>query len=149
MQSFADEHEQLIQTNHIENIFDYVDYVLLIKSNVEYLMKDGGNNSIWLSKKGTREGNIQTNIQYVIDKLKNDYNKKLFLQEGNNIIKDNKFIEYLINIPQEEIKYKWLVLYRGDINIPYKNRFTLKEIYVNNKEDILDITIGNYFDVKK
>lgn len=146
------EYEEQVNTKEIDNVFSYIEKVVLIKSRVEGLMYlPWGENENELSDYFTnirrKENTLPFMIKNIISKLKK-YGKDLYVQEGNVIKKDDKYINYLINYPLKEIETKKIILYRG--RKKKKRRFSYDDILVDIKgEEVMsNLVVGGNLDVK-
>jgi len=111
---FFNEYEEVVLTNNIIDAFKYIKKVVLIKSKVEMLKTNLYDEvSDWFTNIGGYNGNLPDLINKIQTKLKTLYNKDIYIQDKNKIIKDDKYLNSIINYKLKIIKIKKFIAYRG------------------------------------
>lgn len=146
---FDEEDEEQIQTNKIENVFDYIDKIILLKSRVDNLLDSG-----WFTTDGGNFGgkrmNLPTLLKYIIKLLKRK-GFELYVQEGKEIKKDDKYIDSILNYSIKKINHGYAYYFRGSEEV-YDEKWKLniyrEKIYPldNRNKEIKDLVIGYDYD---
>ena len=129
-----EEYEEQVRSNKIDNIFNYVDKVIIIKGRLDFLLKS----KIWREEDpsdyvttiGTRYGNIRDMIKNIKNKLQR-YDKELYVQEHSVIKIDNDYINHLEIHPIKEVKMKFIICYRGNIPINPRDKYRVEDVLLD------------------
>jgi hypothetical protein len=123
-----DEGEFEVQSQEIKNIKKYITKIILIKEKVEDLKKYDWFSIIGINIKNSKFRNVPQMVSYIYKNFK----KIFYIQENSKIIKDDKYIESLINSKLKKVYYGYAVyrkVYRKDkrgfsteIYLPYDNK---------------------------
>jgi hypothetical protein len=152
---FYGEKEEKIYTNKIDNAFNYINKVILIKDNVERLKNTG-----WFSSDGAhskifyelekRNSTLPENLKLILDKLKK-YNIDLYVQDGSVIKKDDNYINSILNFKIKIINHAYEYFLRQDISKPtpdgYSRIYNVSTPLTNTKNPtITDLVVGYEYD---
>lgn len=114
-----DEREEQVQTNLIKPVFPYITKVILIKRNIDRLIKKRYSEddvSDYITSVGTRNGTIN-DIVKEIKSLTESHGFELYVQDGSVITKNDEYIDSLINHPIEHIEIQYAPAKRGYMKI--------------------------------
>ena len=134
-----DEREELIVTQKLDNISKFINKLIINKRRVDNL-KDSG----WFdSDGGNYKGNRMTIPEY-FKKFIENCKLPVYVQDGTQIKKDDKWIESIINYPIKQINHGY-IFYNKEYRPHPKFKRAIKEYFVpldkmNNELD--DIVIG-------
>jgi len=105
------ENEELIKTQKIKNISKYTKKFIIIKSKIERL-KDSG----WFDSDGGYYNGVRLTIpeflKKFIPKIKELFGE-IYVQDGFKIIKDDEWINSIINYPIKKINHGYCLYWRG------------------------------------
>ena len=145
---YFDEFEEIVLTQKISNAFDYIKEVVLIKSKVEKLKRNiNGDVSDWFTNIGGYGGNLPSLIKQIQDKLKKKYNKGIYIQDKTKIIKDDEYLNSIINYKLKKINTKIIIAYRGHVKASRK--YSYKDYLVDTNGNILtdNLVIGDVINI--
>ncbi|MFW6243390.1 MAG: hypothetical protein ACOC2W_04455 [bacterium] len=127
--SFYEEKEEVIKTNEIKNVMQYVNRFILNKNRLESLKESG-----WFSSDGGnfmgKRKTIPELLGVIWEKIK-EYGKELYIQDGHKIYKDDNYIMDIINYDIEQINHGYALYLRG-----YD-----KELIKGKYESLIDVLI--------
>jgi len=112
------EYEETVMTSKIDNAFDYIKKIVLIKDKVEQLKTsifDELDVTDWFTTIGGNGGNLPELIKKIKRKLKEKHKQDIYIQDKTKIIKDDKYLNYIINYPLKKINIKIFIAYRGKV----------------------------------
>lgn len=143
---FTEEDEEQIQTNKIENVFEYIDKVILLKSRVNNLLDSG-----WFTTDGGHFGNTRMNLPQILKFVIKVIKKKgleLYVQDGKEIKKDNAYIESILNYPIKQINHGYAYYFRGSVeeyNVKWKINTHIEKTYPldSRNKEIEELVIGH------
>lgn len=108
---YLTEYEEVIKTQDIENISKYVKKFIIIKSKVESLKNSGFFNSdggYFNSDKRNLPAIFRENIIKIRDMFGD-----IWIQDGTQIIKDDEWLNSILDYPINEIKHAYALFWRG------------------------------------
>jgi len=146
------EYEESVITNKIDNAFNYIKKIVLIKEKVEELKKsifDELDVSDWFTTIGGYDGNLPKLIKEIQISLKEKYNQDIYIQDNTKIIKDDDYLNYIINYPLKEINTKIFIAYRGTVK--GEREYSIKDYLVDSDGNILsnELIIGETIKLSK
>lgn len=109
-----DESEEQVQSEIIKPVFPYINKIVLIQKKIDALLDHFGEPSNYATSIGTRSGNIR-NIISEVKELVESKGFELYVQKGTQIVKDDVYIESLLNYPIKFVDEKYSTLHRGHI----------------------------------
>lgn len=146
--SFTEEKEEVIKTNEIKNVMQYVNRFIIDKNRLERL-KDSG----WFSTDGgyfrEERKTIPELLKTIWDKIKS-YGKELWVQDGYKIYKDDNYIQGIIDHDIEKIYHGYTLYLRGyDVKLimgKYKSLIDVLYPIDKRNEKITKFVIGYEYD---
>ena len=134
-----DEREELIKTKKLNNISKYITKLIIIKRRVERL-KDSG----WFDSDGGNYKGQRMTIPEYFKKFIKDCKLPIYVQDGTKIIKDDKWVESIINYPIKQINHGY-IFYRKEDRPHPKLKYGWQEIFVSLDKinnEMSDIVVG-------
>lgn len=106
-----EEFEEVILTNEIKNINQYVNKFIIIKSKVERLKTSG-----WFDNEGgyfnSDRINLPDFLKKKLPKIKELFGD-IYIQDGTKIIKDDDWLDSILNYPIKQINHGYCLYWRG------------------------------------
>ena len=144
-----EEFEEVIKINKIQNINKYTKKFIIIKDRVERLKKSG-----WFDSDGGNFNGVRMTIpdyfKIFIPKIKEMFGE-IYIQDGIKIIKNNEWIDSIINFNVKKINHGYCLYWKGYKKIKIGEYLTMiEDIYPLDKKNknIDQLVIGwNYSNI--